>query len=144
MKNTQWRSLLKLGNDCFQTQQWSQAESLYSEAYELLVNDCLNTPLSSEILAAWISACHYLALLYETQNNIKLALKFLLLPHEYLNSIADSNKTSEIMKSVAIEGMSLTHPPLVSFMKKNALYGNSVPESKLLNKAHEGTVVFAH
>ena len=144
MKNTQWRSLLKLGNDCFHTQQWSQAESLYSEAYELLVNDCLNTPLSSEILAAWISACHYLALLYETQGNIELALKFLLLPHEYLNSIADSNKTSDIMKSVALKGMSITHPPLVLFMKKNALYDNGVPENNVVNNIPEEKVAVAH
>lgn len=144
MENTHWQSLLKLGNDCFHAEQWGQAESLYSEAYELLVSDCLSTPLSLEILTAWISASHNLALLYETQGNIDLALKFLLIPHEYLNTIADSNKTSDVMRAMALDGMSLTHPPLVLFMKRNALYEKGLAVNKPLQQKHKQAPLFSH
>ena len=39
-----WQSLLQLGNDCFHSQEVSQAEFFYSEAYDLLAFAYRNDP----------------------------------------------------------------------------------------------------
>ena len=50
MEHSQWQSLLKLGNDCFHDNNWSQAEFFYSEAYDMLANEYRKNPLSSDVL----------------------------------------------------------------------------------------------
>ena len=115
MENSQWQSLLQLGNDCFHDKQWNQAEFFYSEAYDLLAFSYRNDPLSSETLMAWICACHNLAWLYETKGDLELSLKFLLVPHEYLKNIAESDVPNNEEKLLAFKGMTLTSPSILLF-----------------------------
>lgn len=121
MEHAQWQSLLKLGNDCFNDKQWNQAEFFYSEAYDLLAFSYRNDPLSAETLMAWICACHNLSWLYETLGNLDLSLKFLLVPHEYLKKISESNMPNNDVKLIAFKGMSLTHPPILLFTQKHPI-----------------------
>ena len=118
MEHSQWQSLVKLGNDCFHDQEWSQAEFFYSEAYDILAFGYRNDPLSSETLMAWVCTCHNLSSLYERINNLELSLKFLKIPYEYLKEISDSSITNDDVKLIAFKGLSLTVPPLLTFGKK--------------------------
>lgn len=121
MEHSQWQSLLQLGNQCFHDKQWNQAEFFYSEAYDLLAYGYRNNPLSSEALMAWVCACHNLSSLYETIGNLDLSLKFLKVPHEYLMEIYDSEVPNEDVKLIAIKGISLTLPPILTFIKKHPI-----------------------
>ena len=119
MKDNQWQSLLKRGNDCFHEQQWSQAEFFYSEAYNSLGIAYRNNPLCSQTLIAWICACHNLSTLYESTEQLALALKFLTVPHEYLLNITQSLIEDEDIKLIAFKGLTLTFSPILMFAKKH-------------------------
>ena len=118
MELSQWQSLLKLGNDCFYDKQWNQAEFFYSEAYDLLAFSYRNDPMSAETLMAWICACHNLSALYEAKEDLDLALKFLMVPHEYLIEVTESKIANEDIKLIAFNGLSLTLSPILTFAKK--------------------------
>lgn len=118
MEHSQWQSLLTLGNDCFQENQWSQAEFFYTEAYDLLIHAYRSTPLSAEILMAWICTCHNLSALHEARGDLPLALKFLKIPNEYLSDVTQSTVPCEDAKLIAYKCMSLTMSPILLFSKK--------------------------
>jgi hypothetical protein len=118
MKQTQWQSLLKLGNDCFYDKQWSQAEFFYSEAYDMLAYGYRNNPLSADTLMAWVCVCHNLSSLYESIGSLDLSLQFLKVPYDYLKEVSESEIPNEDVKLIAFNGLSLTIPPLMVFAKK--------------------------
>ena len=118
MDNSQWQSLLKMGNDCFHEKQWTQAEFCYSEAYDILAFAYRDNAMSSELLMAWICACHNLSSLYEELGKLRLSLKFLMVPYEYLKEIAESEVPNENVRLVALQGMRMTLSPIVLFTKK--------------------------
>jgi len=134
MDNSQWQSLLKLGNECFHDKQWNQAEYFYSEAYDLLAYGYRNDPLSAHTLMAWICSCHNLSSLYEKVGNLELSLKFLTIPHEYLKEISESNMPNDDVKLIAFKGMSLTLPPILSFSKKYPICDDCVSKLASLEK----------
>jgi hypothetical protein len=121
MKDRQWQSLLKLGNDCFHKQQWDKAETFYSEAYDLLAFSYRNNPLCSNTLMAWIGTCHNLSALYESTEKLTLALRFLTVPHEYLLEITKSGVENEDIKLIAFKGLTLTLSPILLFAKKHPI-----------------------
>ena len=118
MEHAQWQSLLELGNNCFQSKQWNQAEFFYSEAHDLLAFAYRNDPLSAEMLMAWVCSCHNLSSLYEAMGKMELSLRFLMVPHEYLREISASDMPNEDVKLIAFKGMSLTLPAILNFTKK--------------------------
>ena len=121
MEHTQWQSLLKKGNDCFHDQQWHQAEYFYAEAYDLLAFSYRNNPLCSETLMAWICSCHNLSSLYEQIDKLDLALRFLLIPHDYLTEITESKVPDQDVKLLAFKGMTITLNPILLFAKKHPM-----------------------
>jgi hypothetical protein len=121
MENKQWQKLIKLGNECFHEQQWIQAESLYSEAYNLLGFSYRDNPTCFQTLMAWICACHNLSALYESTERLELSLKFLTVPHEYLFEITQSEIEGEDIKVIAFQGLKLTLSSILMFAKKHPI-----------------------
>jgi len=121
MKDSQWQSLIKLGNDCFHEQQWCQSELFYSQAYDLLAFSYRNNPTCTQTLLAWICACHNLSILYESTEKLSLALRFLTVPHEYLLEITNSEIKDEEIKLIAFKGLTLTLSPILMFAKKHPI-----------------------
>ncbi len=121
MEHSQWQSLLKLGNECFQNKQLNQAEAFYWKVYDLLSIACHDEPQSSDVLMAWICACHNLASLYETFGNLHLSLKFLMTPHEYLTAVSESKHFNDDIKFTAFKGMSITLPAILLFSKNHKI-----------------------
>ncbi|MBU2870596.1 hypothetical protein [Colwellia sp. E2M01] len=121
MEDTQWQSLIKLGNDSFHQHQWSKAETYYSQAYDSLGVSYRNNPLCSETLMAWICACHNLSTLYESTEQLSLALKFLTVPHEYLLEVSKSKAADEDIKLIAINGLRFTLSPILMFAQKHPI-----------------------
>lgn len=144
MEHSQWQSLVKLGNDCFHDQEWSQAEFFYSEAYDILAYGYRNNPLSAETLMAWVCTCHNLSSLYERINNVELSLKFLKVPYEYLKEISDSTIPDEDVKLIAFNGLSLTIPPLLNFAKKYPICDECREQLGSLGKIMEQQRRLAH
>ena len=141
MEHQQWQSLLKLGNHCFHEKEWSKAEYFYSEAYDLLAFSYRNNPMCADTLMAWVCTCHNLSYLYEIQGNLDLSLQFLLVPHDYLKGIAESNTLNDDIKGVALKGMSLTHPPILLFTKKYSVCDDCRSFVEIQSKTLEKTSV---
>ena len=118
MNVAQWQSLLSLGNECFNDNQWLQAEFFYSEAYDLLAFSYRNNPVCEQTMMAWVCACHNLSSLYEKMGNESLSLRFLTVPHEYLQAVAKNAKAPNDIKLIAIQGLSITLPPILQFSKQ--------------------------
>ena len=121
MEHSQWQSLLKSGNSCFHQQLWQQAEFFYQEAYDLLAHAYQGKPSCIDTMMAWICTCHNLSALYEKQDEIELALRFLMLPHEYLKQLCSTEQEDEDIKFVAIKGLNITASPIFLFIKEHEI-----------------------
>lgn len=121
MEHNQWQSLLNMGNQSFHAEHWSQAEFFYSEAYDLLAYAYRDNPLCAETLMAWICTCHNLSSLYEATDNLSLALRFLMVPHDYLKEITEAEGHNEDIKLMALKGLSLTLSPILTFAQKHPI-----------------------
>jgi hypothetical protein len=144
VEHSQWQSLLKLGNECFDDKQLNQAEALYWQAYDLLSLACHEEPQSSDVLMAWICACHNLAALYETFGNLDLSLKFLMAPHEYLITVSESNHFNDDIKFIAFKGMSVTLPPILLFIKSYKICEGCREQQPTLQKIIEQEAASVH
>lgn len=121
MEHIEWQSLLRLGNQCFEERRWDQAEYFFSEAYDTLAFAYRNDPLSSDLLNAWLCACHNLSTLYESLGNLKLSLRFLMIPHDYLTEVTNSDCLNEDVKLIAFNGMNITLNPIMQFAQKHPM-----------------------
>ena len=119
MEQVQWQSLLMQGNDCFHNKQWSQAELFYSEAYDMLAVSYRINPVCVRTLNAWVCACHNLSSLYEAMEEFELALKFLMIPHEYFLKVTELENCEESFRSTAFMALSLTLPPILLFTQQH-------------------------
>ncbi|GHE96033.1 hypothetical protein [Thalassotalea profundi] len=137
MENQQWQSLLKLGNESFHEKEWKKAEYFYSEAYDLLAFSYRKNPMCADTLMAWVCSCHNLSKLYEYKGNLTLALKFLMVPHEYLLSITQSIIDDEDVKLIAFKALSFTLPPILSFNNKHPICNNCIEKFKSLKQLLE-------
>jgi hypothetical protein len=144
MEHSQWQSLLKLGNDCFHDNNWSQAEFFYSKAYDMLANEYRKNPLSSDVLMAWVCTCHNLSSLYETIGNLDLSLKFLKVPYDYLIAVSESNTPDDDIKLIAFKGISLTIPPILLFAKKHPMCDDCKSKLGSLKRLIEQKEVLIH
>ncbi|REL29857.1 hypothetical protein [Thalassotalea euphylliae] len=118
---SQWQSLLKLGNESFHEQQFQQAEFFYSEAYDLLAHQYRSSPKCADTLMAWICTCHNLSSLYEEMGRLEVSLRFLMVPHEYLIEVTESEVQDEDIKLIAFKGLSLTLAPIMQFAQKHPI-----------------------
>lgn len=128
MEAMQWQSLLKLGNDCYNDNQWQQAEFFYSEAYDLLAYGYRNNPVCEETMIAWVCTCHNLSALYERMGNTSLSLRFLTVPHEYLKEVSQTDSAPNDIKSLAIKGLSITLPPILTYAQKHPICEDCLSE----------------
>lgn len=110
-----WQALLIAGNDFYKASNWLAAEEQYDLAFTLLTEACQRAPENCEVLMAWICTCHNLSSLFEDQNKLPMAMRYLLLPHEHCKYIIAENSVCEEAKSLAIQAMSITLPPIVEF-----------------------------
>jgi len=70
--------------------------AFYSEAY-----DYCNDSSSIETMMAWICSCHNLSILYAKRGKLTPVLKFLTVHHNYLQSVSESEKANDKIKSLA-------------------------------------------
>ena len=114
----QWQQMLKSGNQCFDQEQWLQAEYFYKEAYAELDKQWHQTPKQTELLMAWLCASHNLSTLHEVQGELKVSLQYLKIPHLKLKEIACDDNQCDDLKLIAFKALKFTLTPLLSFAKK--------------------------
>jgi len=120
----QWQSMLRTGNSYFDEKQWLQAEYYYREAYGVLERQWNDAPLETELLMAWICACHNLSTLFEVQGELEVSLQYLKIPHLKLKELAACDTSSEDLKLIAFKALKFTLTPLLSFAKKYPICAN--------------------
>lgn len=127
-----WQELLTLGNRFYKSNDLQQAEYHYELAFVLLLEGCQSKPSDCETLMAWICTCHNLSTLFENQNKLPAAMRYLLLPHEHCKHILAEHCADEDAKSLAIQAMSVTLPPIVEFSNNHPHMTN---KNSLVNQA---------
>ena len=113
-----WQILLLKGNDSFNKQELLLAEDYYHQAIECLEQQWQAKIEDYQLLMAWISAFHNLAVLYEEQDQPKLAFRYLQIPHQRMAELSQHSAHSEDLKLVAILSLKITLMPLLAFSKK--------------------------
>lgn len=98
----------------------------------MLTEACQKSPDDCETLMAWICTCHNLSSLFECQNKLPAAMRYLLLPHEHCKHIVAQHSASEDAKSLAIQAMSVTLPPIVEFSNNHP---HLTEQNALVNQA---------
>ena len=111
----QWQNLLEDGNNCFHDKNWLQAEYCYKEAAFHLDSLWSADTTNVQLLMAWICASHNLATLFEVQQNPELSLQYLLIPHNRMLSISNSNESNEDTKLIAQNALKVTFMPILMF-----------------------------
>jgi hypothetical protein len=118
---SKWQNLLNDGNDYYHHKNWRQAEYCYKEAafhLDLLWSaDSKNV----QLLMSWICASHNLATLFEVQDDPDLSLQYLLIPHNRMLSICDSNDRCEDTKLIAQNALKMTFMPILMFSKRHPM-----------------------
>lgn len=114
----QWQTLLTDGNDCFDNENWLQAEYCYKEAAFHLDTLWSADSKNIQLLMAWICALHNLASLFEAQDNPDLSLQYLLIPHDKMLSISIAPEECEDLKLIAANALKITFSPILMFSKR--------------------------
>ena len=114
-----WQILLLKGNDSFNRLELPLAEEYYHQAIECLEQKWYANIEDSDLLMAWISAFHNLAVLYEAQEQPKMAFRYLQIPHQRMAELSQQSQYSEDLQSIALLSMKLTLMPLLAFSKKH-------------------------
>ena len=114
-----WQLLLLKGNDSFNKLELPLAEVYYHQAIECLEQKWQADIEDGELLLAWISAFHNLAVLYEAQDQPKMAFRYLQIPHKRMSELSQQPQYSEYLQSVALLSLKITLMPLLAFSKKH-------------------------
>ena len=117
-KNCDWKHLLQEGNNFYHQENWNKAEAQYQKAFQHLMSKCESCPNDSDSLMALICTCHNLSSLFEIQNKLPAAMRYLLLPHEHCRHLVAAHDVHEDHKLLAIKALSLTWEPLLVFARK--------------------------
>ena len=117
----QWQNLLEDGNNCFHDKNWLQAEYCYKEAAFHLDSLWSADSTNVQLLMAWICASHNLATLFEVQQNPELSLQYLLIPHNRMLSISNSDESNENTKLIAQNALKVTFMPILMFSKRHPM-----------------------
>jgi len=136
-----WQRLLTFGNKCYHNQDWQQAEFYYKEAESHLDYLWSLDGANSNLLMAWITSLHNLAYLYESTGDRHTGLKYLLIPHYKLLNLTKDLGTSEELKLIAINALSLTYKPIVAYTKRNPICDDCQQYIDELEHAFENSVV---
>lgn len=114
-----WQLLLVKGNDSFNKLQLPLAEEYYHQAIECIEQQWQANIEDSHLLMAWVSAFHNLAVLYEAQNQPKMAFRYLQIPHQRMTELSQQSQYSEDIQFVALRSLKMTLMPLLAFSKKH-------------------------
>lgn len=115
-----WQLLLVKGNDSFNKQELLQAEEYYHQAIECLEQQWHTNIEDSTLMMAWVSAFHNLAILYEQQEQPKMAFRYLQIPHQRMIEISKHAQYSDDLQSIALCTLKITLVPLLAFSKKHS------------------------
>ncbi|KGJ89754.1 hypothetical protein [Colwellia psychrerythraea] len=113
-----WQLLLLKGNDSFNRLELPLAEEYYHQAIECLEQKWYANIEDSDLLMAWISAFHNLAVLYEAQEQPKMAFRYLQIPHQRMAELSQQSQYSEDLQTIALLSLKITLMPLLAFSKK--------------------------
>ena len=110
--------LLVKGNNSFNKLDMLLAEEYYHQAIECIEQEWYANIENCNLLMAWISAFHNLAVLYEEQGQPKMAYRYLQIPHQRVTELAQQPNSSDDLKFVALRSLKITFTPLIAFSKK--------------------------
>ena len=111
--------LLVKGNNSFNKLDMLLAEEYYHQAIECIEQEWYANIENCNLLMAWISAFHNLAVLYEEQGQPKMAYRYLQIPHQRVTELAQQPNSSDDLKFVALRSLKITFTPLIAFSKKH-------------------------
>lgn len=114
----QWQRLLHDGNECFDQNNWLQAEYYYKEAASYLDLLWSADIKNVELLMAWICVSHNLATLFEVQGDTKISLQYLLIPHQRMVELSQISQPCEDLRDIAFNALKTTFMPILLFTKK--------------------------
>jgi hypothetical protein len=130
-----WQLLLQKGNKSFNHESWSHAEEYYHQAVECLEQKWKDDFENMELILAWISAFHNLAMLYEVLGKPKIAFRYLQIPHQRMTEITQQQTYSDSMQTIAIYALKVTLSPLLNFSKKHPACDNCLASLKKVEVA---------
>ena len=139
-----WQRLLNFGNECFNKENWLQAEYYYKEAESHLDYLWSADTTNVNLLMAWICSLHNLASLCEQQGKSHTELKYLLIPHHRMLNLTNSKQASEDLKLIAIKALKLTFTPLLLFTKNNPTCNDFKQTLKTFQKKLESNKEVVH
>jgi len=113
-----WQLLLLKGNNSFNKQELLLAEEYYHQAIECLEQQWHANIEDSNLMMVWVSAFHNLAILYEAQQQPKIAFRYLQIPHQRMIEISQQTQYSDDLQSIALCTLKITLVPLLAFSKK--------------------------
>ena len=114
MHNNEWQSLMIEGNRCFERNDWSGAQELYCQAYDLLSDRCQKSPGCIDCLMAWVGACHNLATLFERTGDLLQALTYLQIPYRYCRYLIEHCRC-ETGHLAALKTLGITWTAIMTF-----------------------------
>jgi len=129
-----WQLLLQKGNQSFNHELWSHAEEYYHQAVECLEQRWHDDLENMELMLAWISAFHNLAVLYEVQEKPRIAFRYLQIPHQRMTEIAQQQEYSDTAQGIALYALKITLTPLLSFSKKHPACDGCLASLKKIEK----------
>jgi hypothetical protein len=114
-----WKALIQKANDSFNHDLWPQAEEYYHQAIECIEQKWQGDAENLELLLAWVSTFHNLAMLYEQQDKPKIAFRYLQIPHQHITELSQHQGYSEEFQFMALRSLKTTLVPLLAFSKKH-------------------------
>lgn len=117
----EWQRLLLKGNMSFEGKDWLTAEYCYQTAYDLLEDKWMSHLEDHELLMAWISTCHNLSAVYESQGDLRIAVQYLLIPHAKVQELANDRRVPEALAALAVKAINTTMSPILAFLKAHPM-----------------------
>ncbi len=114
-----WQTLLVKGNNSFNQLDMLLAEEYYHQAIECIEQEWHANIENCNLLMAWVSAFHNLAVVYEEQGQPKMAFRYLQIPHQRMTELAQQSDYGDDLKFVALRSLKITLTPLIAFSKKH-------------------------
>lgn len=113
-----WQTLLVAGNNYLNQQQWHLAENAYQAAEVMLSESWEKDVTNEQLLNAWITANHNLAILYEMQGEHKISFQYLVLAHKRVLLLAQARHLPKHAMTMIIEAIKTTLMPITLFRNK--------------------------
>jgi len=111
-----WQKFMVQGNHLFSHQRWNDALGYYHKAIKLLEKEITNnTDDIQQTLQGWICGHHNIASTYEQQGHIALSRDALIMPFQYMLTLAHNPNASPLLQMTANSALKITLPALLTF-----------------------------